>query len=67
MENSEDMQAASMQVATQASMVAVRAVGEANPPTELHTRNSNLEEPHRLRKAGPILSQPAFDCKTPDR
>ena len=40
---------------------------EADLPAKLHTRRSSLEELHRPKPAGPMLNQPAFDWKAPDR
>ena len=38
-----------------------------DPPAEPHTKRSIPEEYDRPRLAGPMLSQPAFDWKGPDR
>ena len=66
MVKSQDLQAATTQVAILAAMAAVRAMREVYLKTEPHTRKSP-EEPHRPRQTGPIKSQPAFDWKVPDR
>ena len=47
--------------------MAVRAMREADPPSELHTRRSIQEEHHRPRKARPVMSHPASNWKVPDR
>ena len=57
------MHAVTMQVAIQAATVAVRAMKEADSPAETHTRRSSLEQLHRPRQAGQMLSQPAFNSK----
>ena len=62
----QEMKAVIMQMAIQAAAVAVRPMREANPPVELHTRRSILEEHHRPRQMGSMLSQPEFDWKAPD-
>ena len=67
MVNSEELQAAITQVAIQEATMAVRAMKEAKLPTKPHTRRSNPEEHHRSRQAGPMMSQPAFNWKVPDR
>ena len=56
-----------MQVVIQAATVIVRAMREADPPTEPHTRRSSPEEPQGPRQAGLMLHQPTFDWKAPDR
>ena len=61
------MQAVIVQAAIEAVMAAIRAMVEADPPTEPHTRRSSPEEPHRPRWAGTVLRQPAFNWKGPDR
>ena len=48
-------------------MVAIRVMREADLTTELHTRRSSSEEPHRPGQTGPTLNQPTFDLKAPDR
>ena len=67
MANSEEMQVAIMQVAIQAATAVVRVMREAEPTVKPHTRKSNSEEYHRPRQAGPMMSQPAFNWKLPDR
>ena len=51
----------------QAAITAVRAMGEADLPAEAHTRRSIPEEYHRPRQGGPMMSQPTFNWKAPDR
>ena len=56
-----------MQVPKQGAFVAVRAMLETDPTAELHIRRSIPQEKHRWRQPRSMLSQPAFDWKTPDR
>ena len=63
MANFEDMQAGS----NSGSYSGGRSEEEADMNTEPHTRRNSLEEPHRPRQHGLMLSQPTFDRKVPDR
>ena len=54
--NSEDIQAAITQVATQAATTVVRAMREADPPAKPHTRKSITEEHHQPIQARPMMS-----------
>ena len=68
MSNSEDLQAAIMEVTLDiATAAAVRPMREADPSTEPHTRRRSSEEPHNPRQATLMLSQPAFNWKALDR
>ena len=67
MANSEKMQAAIMQAVIQAATVVVKAMREADPPAEPHTRRSISEEHYRPGQARPMMSQPAFNWKVPHR
>ena len=56
-----------MQVTLQAAIKVVGAKTEADLQTEPHTRRSSPEESYKARWAEPMLTQAAFDWKTPDR
>ena len=51
-----DMQEVITQVANEAATATERAMREAVPTAEPHTRRSSPEEPHKSRQAGPILN-----------
>ena len=67
MVNYEEMQAANTQMAVQAATMAVRAMNEADLPAKLHTKRSITEEHPRPWQARPLMIQPAFNWKVPDR
>ena len=62
MANSEEMQAAIMQVAIKAATAMVRVMRKADPPAKPHSIRNTPEECCR-----PMMSQPAFNWKMPDR
>ena len=66
MVNSEEIKTVIKQAAIKAAKLAVRAMREADPPVEPHTRRSIPEEKHRP-KTRPMLSKPVFNWKAPDR
>ena len=67
MANSEEIQAAITQATIRVATMALRAMREADSLAKPHTRRSILEENQRPRQAGPIMSQPGFSWKVPDR
>ena len=67
MAHSEEMQVMIMQAAFQAATAAVGAMRETDLSAKQHSRRSIPEEKHRPRKARPMLNQPAFNLKAPDR
>ena len=54
-------------MAIQTATIVVRALRETNPPDELHTMRNIPEECCRPSKAGPVMSQPVFKWKVPER
>ena len=67
MANSVEMQTAIMQVAIQAVTNALRAMREEDLPAEPHTKTIIPQDHHRPRQDGPMLSEPVFNWKVPDR
>ena len=61
------MQAAITQAAIYAATMVLRATREENPSAKLHTDRRMPEEHQIQREATPMMSQPVFNLKVPNR